>query len=138
MKKRTIVMAMMAVGLMATGNVFAGMVDIGTGQMESSEFEALKAIVQGRPNHAAPVVSTVRTQVESYGMVDMTPAEFEALRNKVLGIEDDRKLFHTTSMDRQMVDIGTGAMPADEFAALKRMVQTSARKVSSGLAAMHP
>ncbi len=135
MKKLIIVMEMMAMLFMATGKVAAAMVDVGTGQMISSEFKILKALVQGWSTQAAPVVSTLRVHMETYGMVYMTPTEFDALRNKVAGIEDDRKPYHTVSTATQMVDIGTGEMPADDFAALKRMVKNSGRIVSYGLAA---
>ena len=81
MKKMTI--SIMMTVLMAAANVAAGMVDIGMGQMERSEFESLKALVQGQPVQATHPVSTVRVPTEQYGFVEMTPDDFEALRNKV-------------------------------------------------------
>jgi len=138
MKKMTIAVATMVMVLMAIGNVTAGMVDIGTGQMESAEFEALKNMIQGQMIQAAPGVSTARIHTERYGMVEMTPADFETLRNKVAGIEDDRAPTRTASRATQMVDIGTGMMPADDFAALKRMVKKSEQIVFDRLAALHP
>ena len=138
MKKMTIVMAMMGVVLIAAGNAAAGMVDIGTGQMESAEFEALKAMVNGQPNRAVPAVSTARAQTERYGMVEMSPADFETLRNKVAGMEDDRVPTRTASKATRMVDIGTGEMPVDDFAALKRMVMNSEQIVFDKLATLHP
>ena len=138
MKKMTTVMAIMVMVMMAAGNVAAEMVDIGMGQMDRSEFEALKAKVQGQPVQATPVVSTVRVHTENYGLVEMTPADFEALRNKVAGIEDDQAPYHTASVATPMVDIGTGEMSADDFAALKRMVKSSERFVFDKLAALHP
>ena len=136
MKKMTIVMMVMV--LMAAGNVAADMVDVGMGQMERSEFESLKAMVQGQPVGGVPAIATSRVRSEQYGLIEMAPAAFEALRNKVAGIENVQAPYPTARAAIQMVDIGTGEMPADEFAALKRMVKDSGQIVFDGLAALHP
>ena len=138
MKKITIAMAMMVMVLMAAGNAAADMVDIGTGQMESAEFETLKAMVNGQPIQAMPAVSTARAQTERYGLVEMTPADFEDLRKKVAGIEEKRASTRTARTSTRMVDIGMGEMPADDFVALKRMVKHSEQIIFDKLAALHP
>ena len=138
MKKMTIALAIMVMVMMAAGNVAADMVDIGMGRMERSEFEALKAMVQGQSAGKAATISTRRVPTEQYGLIEMAPAEFEALRNKVAGIEVERAPYHTASAAPRMVDIGTGEMPADDFAALKRMVKESERIVFDGFVALHP
>ena len=120
MKKLTLAFAIMA--LVAVNQVPAEMVDIGTGQMEQSEFIALKAMVQGRQTDYVPALSTPRDRPERYGMVEMARADFQALRDTVAG--------RSTSIDArpvakavQMINIGTGEMPMDEFIALKDMVE---------------
>ena len=138
MKNQTIAMAVMAMVLMVAGNVAADMVDIGTGQMERTEFEALKALVQRQPVAGNQGIATPLAHTEQYGLLAMTPADFEDLRHKVAGIETSRASSPTVQVATRMVDIGTGEMPADEFAALKRMVRKSGRIVFDKLATLHP
>ena len=119
MKKLTLAFLIMAV--VAVNHASAEMVDIGTGQMEPSEFIALKAMVQGRQPDYVPAVSTPLDRPERYGLVEMARADFQALRDKVAGRSasvDTKPAVKTV----QMINIGTGEMPMDEFIALKNMV----------------
>ncbi|PID40978.1 MAG: hypothetical protein CR984_00435 [Proteobacteria bacterium] len=138
MKKMTTVMAMMVMVLMTAGNVAAEMVDIGMGQMERSKFEALKAVLQGHPIQGEKAVSTVRAKTENYGLLEMMPADFDALRDKVAGKEKNPTPCQTASVATPMVDIGTGEMPADDFVKLKRMVQDSEHIVFAKRLALQP
>jgi hypothetical protein len=120
MKKLTLAFAIMA--LVAANQVSAEMMDIGTGQMEQSEFMALKAMVQGRQTDYVIALSTPCDRPVRYGMVEMAQADFQALRDMVAG--------RSTSVDArpvakaaQMINIGTGEMPMNEFIALKNMVE---------------
>ena len=120
MKKLAFAFAIMA--LVAANQVSAEMVDIGTGQMEQSEFIALKAMVQGRqPEYVLPL-STPRDRTERYGMVEMAREDFQALRDKVAG-RSTRVDSRPAAKAAQMINIGTGEMPMDEFIALKNMVE---------------
>lgn len=119
MKKLT--MAFVVLAFVTVNRASAEMVDIGLGEMEQSEFIALKAMVQGQQPDSAPVISTPIDRPERYGMVEMARADIEALRDKMAG--------RSVSVDAgpavkavQMVNIGTGEMPMDEFIALKKMV----------------
>ena len=137
MKKLTMIVAIVVMASVGAINVSAEMVNIGLGQMEQSEFVALKAMVQGRQTGTVPALSTPLDHPERYGMVEMAHADFEALRDKVA----DRSV----SVDEkpavkavQMVNIGTGEMPMEEFTALKRMVEGTGVFKFDCLAAVQP
>ena len=120
MKKITLAFVIMAA--MAVNPALAEMVNIGTGQMEQSEFITLKAMVEGRRTDIAPVRPTPLVRPERYGMVEMARSDFESLRDKVAGRDasvDSRLAVKAVPM----VNIGTGEMPMDEFIALKNMVE---------------
>ena len=125
MKKISIAMAMALMVVMGVGSVEAEMVDIGTGQMEQSEYMDLRAMIQGRQADGEPAVSTPVARVEQYGLVELSQADFDALRNKVANRSDAATVAPRSKAVIEMVDIGTGEMPMDEFAALKRMVEES-------------
>ncbi|MBC2711111.1 MAG: hypothetical protein HGJ94_08975 [Desulfosarcina sp.] len=137
MKKMTMIVAIVVVALVGFNSASAEMVNIGLGQMEQSEFVALKAMVQGGQTDTVPALSTPLDRPERYGMVEMARADFEALRDKVAG--------RSVSVDEkpavkavQMVNIGTGEMPMDEFVALKRMVEGTGVFKFDCLAAVQP
>ena len=115
-------LAIVILVLVAVNPASAEMVDIGSGQMEQTEFIALKAMVQGRQPDVAPVLSTPINRPERYGMVEMAQSDFEALRDKVAGrnVSVDAR---PAAKAVQMVSIGTGEMPVDEFIALKKLVK---------------
>ena len=120
MKKLTFAILIMA--MVAVNHASAEMVDIGTGQMEPSEFIALKAMVRGRQPEYVPAVSTPLDRPERCGLVEMAHADFQALHDKVAGRSasvDTAPVVKTV----QMINIGTGEMPMDEFIALKNMVE---------------
>lgn len=121
MKKFTIVMAIIFMTA-AAAPASAEMVNIGLGQMEQSEFMALKSLVQGTSTKKAMAITTPLKHSEQYGMMEMLPSEFETLRRVVAGRSDFGHKTSTTIKMAQMVDIGTGEMPLDEFTALKQMV----------------
>ncbi|WP_319523461.1 hypothetical protein [Breoghania sp.] len=125
MKKIIFATAMVFMLTVGIGNVAAQPVDIGTGQMDAAEFAALKAMVQGKPMASGEHVSTPAAQKEQYGELQMTPAEFHSLQNAVAGKASDWDRFHAKKDTARMVDIGTGEMPADDFFALKQMVEGS-------------
>jgi hypothetical protein len=110
----------MALLMMAAGAI-ADSVDIGLGQMQQSEFVALKMMVQGRQTDPRTAVSTPCVRLERYGLIAMTRADFEILRDIVAGrmVSVERE---PTLKSIQMVDIGTGQMPLNEFRKLKRMI----------------
>jgi hypothetical protein len=137
MKKRTS-LAVVCVALLGFSTVSAEMVNIGMGQMEQSEFMALKAMVQGQPVHGEAQVSTPLKQPVRYGWVDMSPEDFQALRDSVDGRTNGRGATSEATPAVKMVNIGTGEMPEDEFVALKRMVRKSGRIVFDGLATLVP
>ncbi|MFO7716303.1 hypothetical protein [Desulfosarcina sp.] len=138
MKKVCVAAALGVMVVMGFNPASAQMVDIGSGQMEQSEFLALKAMVQGPRTHAAAAISTPLGRQERYGMVEMTRMDFEALRDKVAGrsVSMDEKPSGIAAV--QMVNIGTGEMPADEFIALKRMVEGAQIVTFEHLAALWP
>ncbi|WP_319405883.1 hypothetical protein [uncultured Desulfosarcina sp.] len=120
MKKLTL--AIVVLSLVAVTQASAEMVNIGLGQMEQSEFIALQAMVQGRQPDVVTTHSTPLDRPERYGPMEMARADFEALRDKVAGRSagvDARPAAKTV----QLVDIGTGKMPMDEFIALKNIVE---------------
>ena len=136
MKKLLLVMvAMAAVGF---NTASAEMVDIGLGQMEQSEFRALKAMVQGQPTQAGAAVSTPLERQVRYGMVEMSPADFNALRDRVAGHDKGDDAAPARRSIVKMVNIGTGEMPWEEFQALKRMVQNSVGCGFNCLAVAYP
>jgi len=123
MKKIIFAMAMVFMFTVGIGSVAAQPVDIGTGQMDASEFAALKAMVQGETMVSGEHVSTSAVHKERYGELQMTPAQFHSLQNAVANIDSGWERFHAKKDGARMVDIGTGEMPADEFCALKQMVE---------------
>lgn len=122
MKKSAIRLAIMVMAFAMVGAAQAQMVDIGSGQMDRSEFIALKAMVQGRDAVGGTGLSSPIVRPERYGMVEMTREEFDALRDQVFvrsAVVNARPAVKSV----RMVNIGTGEMPMDEFMALKRMVE---------------
>ena len=135
MKKLTLAFLIMAV--VAVNHASAEMVDIGTGQMEPSEFIALKAMIRGQQPDYVPAASTPLDRPQRYGLVEMAHADFQSLRDKVAGRSagvDTRPAVITV----QMINIGTGEMPMDEFIALKNMVEETDIFGLYHLAAAHP
>ena len=119
MKKLTLIFVVLA--FVTVNHASAEMVDIGLGEMEQSDFMALKAKVQGQPLDVVPVFATPLDRPQRYGMVEMTRADFTSLGDIMAGRSvgaDDRPAVKAI----QMVNIGTGEMPMDEFIALKNMV----------------
>ena len=137
MKKAMIAIAMASIMSLGIDSALAQMVDIGMGQMESTEFNALKAMVQRHLPVEALAVAIPRVPAERYGLLEMSPAEFETLRNKVAGIEDGSNSSSEATVAVRMVDIGTGEMPADEFAALQHMIEKPKFPVFDSLAFLH-
>ena len=137
MKKLTS-LAVVCFALLGFSTVSAEMVNIGMGQMEQSEFMALKAMVQGHPLHGEATVSTPLEQPVRYGWVEMSPEDFQALRDSVAGRTNGPGASSEATPAVKMVNIGTGEMPEDEFAALKRMVRKSGRIVFDELATLAP
>ena len=137
--KKTIVAAAVAImALTEFTNAWAEMVDIGTGQMEQSDFMSLKTMVsEGRMN-AVQSISTPSERVERYGPVEMAPADFNALREKVAGVENNDQTPSIMTPAVRMVNIGTGEMPLDDFLALKGLVRSSHAVVLEHMAAMLP
>lgn len=134
MKKIIFATAMVFMVTVGIGNVAAQPVDIGTGQMDASEFAALKAMVQGQAAVYEDHVSTPPVHKEQYGELQMTPAEFQSLQKAVAGKSSGWDAVHSENDTVPTVDIGTGEMPADEFCALKRMVEGSQVAIFDGLA----
>ncbi|MCB2145966.1 MAG: hypothetical protein KQI81_05780 [Deltaproteobacteria bacterium] len=120
MKKLTLAIVVLA--LVTVTQASADMVDIGLGQMEQSEFIALQAMVRGRQPDVVPAISTPLDRPERYGPVEMVRADFEALRDKVAGRSASTDT-RPAAKAVQMVNIGTGEMPMDEFIALKNIVK---------------
>lgn len=134
MKKIIFTMALASMLLMGIGNVAAQPVDIGTGQMEASEFAALKAMVQGQATVPGNPVSTPVIHTEQYGELQMTPAQFQSLKNAVAGKGSGWNAAPGEKAAVRMIDIGTGEMPADEFYALKQMVEGAQTAIFDSLA----
>jgi hypothetical protein len=134
MKKIIFATAMVFLLMAGGGNVAAQPVDIGTGQMDASEFAALKAMVQGKTAASAEHVSTPVVRTEQYGELQMKPSEFQSLRNAVAARDYGWDAGHAKKDAVRMVDIGTGEMPADEFCALKQMVEGTQTAIFNGLA----
>jgi hypothetical protein len=122
MKKLTAVAIVCAV-MVGYSTVWAEMVSIGMGQMAQSEFLTLKAMVQGKTINGEATVSIPVEPAVRYGWVEMAPADFQALRDRVAGRADGREQDAEATPALKMVRIGTGEMPEDEFLALKRTVQ---------------
>ena len=136
--KRWIVMVTLAAAMMVGGasNSMAEMVNIGLGQMERSEFQTLKAMVQGQqPDKTVATRPPVR--VERYGLVEMSSADFQDLKNK-MGRPAVALTDTPSAKSIRMVDIGTGRMPIEEFNALKRMVAGDQLIAWDHLAAIAP
>jgi len=122
MKNMTTAAVIVIMALVGFSRASAQMQDIGLGRMEQSELVALKAMIQGAETGIPPTISTPCVSMERYGMVAMSRPDFEALR---VGTGSPRVGVDARSSGGrpvQMVDIGTGAMPVDEFMALKHMV----------------
>ena len=134
MKKIIFPMVLAFMWMVGIGNVAAQPVDIGTGQMEASEFAALKAMVQGEAAVPGNPVSTPAIHTEQYGELQMTPAQFQSLKHAVAGKGSGWDAVNRKKVAVRMIDIGTGEMPADEFYALKQMVEGSQTALFGGLA----
>jgi hypothetical protein len=59
-------------------------------------------------------------------MLTLSHAEFQTLRDKTTGQADTVDSCQIKTFPVQIVDIGTGGMPRDEFMALKNMVSEGA------------
>lgn len=138
MKKTIVAVAVAIAALMGFTNAWAEMVDIGTGQMAQSEFLSLKTMVREGRMDAIQSVSTPLIRVERYGPVEMSPADFKALRDKVAGVEKVQEAPSIVTPPVRMVNIGTGEMPLDDFLALKQLVRGSHAFVLEQMAAMLP
>ena len=139
MKKVIMTITAAIIVLAGFNNALAEMVDIGMGQMDRSEFLALKKTVQEGSTIATPAITTPLVQVERYGPVEMSRADFDALRNKVAGVGAVGASASIVTPVVQTVNIGTGEMPMDEFLALKRMVAKSSHAFAfNPLAAVKP
>ncbi len=121
--KKLISVAVAYVVMAGFSAVSAEMVSIGMGQMAQSEFLTLKAMVQGKNITGGATVSSPVEPAVRYGWIEMVPEDFQALRDRVAGRADGRERDAEVTPAVNMVSIGTGEMPADEFLALKRMVQ---------------
>jgi len=137
MKKIIFATAMVFMLMVGIGNVAAQPVDIGTGQMDASEFATLKAMVQGKATVSGDHVMTPAVHTEQYGELQMTPAAFRSLQNAVAGKASGWDSVHSQKIAVRMVDIGTGEMPADEFCSLKQMVEGSQTAIFNGLACLN-
>lgn len=137
MKKRTSI-ALVCFIIMGFSTVSAEMVSIGLGQMEPSEFMALKAMVQGQPISGEAAVVTALEPPVRYGWVEMSPADFQYLRDSVAGRTNGRDTNSERTPSAKMVNIGTGEMPEDEFLGLKRMVQDNEGFLCKHLAEFQP
>jgi hypothetical protein len=122
MQKVAITAAIVIMSLVGFTCALAQTQDIGLGRMERSEFIALKALIQGRAAKTTPTISTLPIEVERYGMLTLSHAEFQTLRDKTTGQADTVDNYQIKTFPVQIVDIGTGGMPRDEFMALKNMV----------------
>lgn len=139
MKKVIMTITAAIIVLAGFNNALAEMVDIGMGQMDRSEFLALKKMVQEGSTNATPAITTPLAQVERYGPVEMSRADFDALRNEVAGVGSVGASASIVTPVVQTVNIGTGEMPMDEFMALKRMVEENPHAfVFNPLAAVKP
>jgi len=138
MKKIIFATAMAFMLTAGIGTVAAQPVDIGTGQMDASEFAALKTMVQGKAPVPGDHISTSAVLKEQYGELQMTPAEFRSLKNAVAGKNGGWDTDRVEKEVVRMVDIGTGEMPADEFCALKQMVEGSQTAIFDGMACLTP
>ena len=136
--KQSTLLALVFVAALGINSASADMVDIGTGRMERSEFSALKAMVAGEPLTTGATVTTPLARTERYGMIDLTPADFQALRDAVAGGNSIRQKAPEPMRIAKMVNIGTGEMPEDEFLELKRMVQGKEGFLFQRLAATWP
>lgn len=97
----------------------------------------LLSMIRGQQPNYVPAVSTPLDRPQRYGLVEMARADFQALRDKVAGRSasvDTRPAVTTV----QMINIGTGEMPMDEFIALKNMVEGTDIFGLYHLAATHP
>jgi hypothetical protein len=130
-------LAFMVLAFVAVNFASAEMVNIGLGEMEQSDFMDLKAKVQGQAPDLKPVLATPLDRPERYGMVAMTRADFKALQDK-MDARDFSFDAKPTLKAIQMVNIGTGEMPMDEFIALKNMVQEADMFVLGRLAVAQP
>lgn len=119
-KKRFTALLFM-LGLFAATSATAQMVDVGMGKMQQSEFDALKAMVRGQPPVSQSNVATSVEKRQPYGMVEMTPEAFDALRDQVAGRGQIGRS-RLPPARPQRVDIGTGMMDANEFRALKQIM----------------
>lgn len=138
MKKLTMAALMVFLAVAGLNHASAEMVDIGLGQMEQTEFLALKALVDGQPSVNEPAVTTPLKRPEQYGMLEMSQADFEALRDAVDGRSNFGAATPETETVVQMVNIGTGEMPLDEFLVLKRLVEEKDAFVFGRLAVAQP
>ena len=137
MKKSAIRLAIMVMAFAMVSIAQAQMVDIGSGQMERSEFIALKEMVQGGTAVRGTVVCNPIVRPERYGMVEMAREEFEALRDQVFVRPAIVKATPAVKTVR-MVNIGTGEMPTDEFITLKRMVEKTDARMMGHQARLFP
>lgn len=136
--KKVISVAVVCVAVVGLSTASAEMVSIGMGQMAQSEFLTLKAMVQGKTIDGEPTVSSPVEHAVRYGWVEMAPADFQALRDRVAGRADGREHDVEATPVVNMVPIGTGEMPEGEFLALKRMVQDSGGLLCNHMAVFQP
>jgi len=121
MKSSFMIAAMTITITIFAGIAAAGSVDIGMGQMDRSEFEALKMIVSGDQAFTA--------HGNHKKAAGVTVAEFEwsdvqGIREAMNTSESSHNSMAAVS-DTGPVDIGTGAMSTSEFCDLNKLVASN-------------
>jgi len=122
MKYSFIIAAMAIAVTMFTGIATAEFVDIGTGQMDRGEFEALKRMVSGDQPSTAD-----RTREKAAGahVAEFNWSDVQDIRQAMMKTSKSSHHSMAAVSETDPVDIGLGSMSTGEFCDLNKLVASN-------------
>jgi len=123
MKYSFMIAAMVIAVTMFSGIATAGSVDIGMGQMDRGEFEALKRMVSGDQPFTA---YTTQEKAAGVYVAEFEWSDVQDIRQAMNSGESSRNSMAAVS-DTGLVDIGLGVMSTGEFCNLNKLVASNTR-----------
>ena len=135
MKKSFSIMALTVALTLMTGMAMADSVDIGLGQMDRAEFEALRQMVAGEFQPSDSVTTKVSAD-ESY-VAEFSQRDVESIRQAMTRGGDTTTSLAAAPSGSQ-VDIGLGSMSTSEFCDLNKLVASNTAGHNGGFTYICP
>ena len=135
MKKSFSIMALTVAVTLMTGMAMADSVDIGLGQMDRAEFEALRQMVAGEFQPSDSLTTKVSAD-EAY-VAEFNQRDVESIRQAMTRNSDTTTAL-TAAPGGSQVDIGLGAMSTNEFCDLNKLVASNTAGHNGGFTYICP